>query len=171
MYAFRDPIGRPEPTRTSLATGSGGPDRLRQWALISLAAGLTAAGLRAAIPFDHGIWLVAYLLLVGFLAPFALGAGQAALLEGRAAKRGTDRQALLWAFGTVAVPAGVLADSRLPVLAGGLALLVALLWMAPAPLGGRRLRPALAYAHLGLVAFMAASVVVGVALAWDTPWL
>ena len=148
-------------------------DRLRQWALISLAAGVLVASLRAAVPFDHGIWLVAYLLLVGFLAAFLIAAGQAALLGSTAPMESTDGQAAFWAFGTIAVPTGVLGDSRLAVVAGGVALLVALRWMASAALAGdtRRAKPMLAYAYLGLISAVAASVGVGVALAWDIPWL
>jgi hypothetical protein len=147
-------------------------DPLRRWAFASLIAGLTAAGLRAAFAFDHGIWLVAYLLLVGFLAPFALSTGRAVLLDGRASRDRIDAQALFWGFGTIAVPVGVFADSRLAVVLGGVALLIALRWAAAPAIDahGRSRRPALAYAQLGLVAFMAVSVVVGIVLAWDIPW-
>ena len=173
MYASSRSTRRSTPGSSLLgAERRSGPDRLLQWALASLVAGLAVAGLRTVVTFDHGIWLVAYLLLVGFLAPLALGTGQAALREGRAGPGRTDAQALFWAFGTVAVPAGVFADSRLIVILGGAALLIALRWIAAPALEAqaRSRMAALAYAHLGLVAFMAASVVVGVSFAWGTPW-
>lgn len=173
MYTSSRSAGQPTPRRPFLGVERySGPDRLRQWAIASLLAGLAVAAARATVSFDHGIWLVAYLLLVGFLAPMALGAGQAALFEGRPGGDRTDTQALFWAFGTVVVPAGVLVESRLLVIVGGAALLIALRWIAASALEApaRLRRSALAYAHLGLVAFMAVSVVVGVILAWDTPW-
>ena len=50
-------------------------------AAASLVAAASVAVLRATQPFEHGIWLVAYLFLVGFLAQLLLGRGQAALLS------------------------------------------------------------------------------------------
>jgi hypothetical protein len=87
-------------------------------------------------------------------------------------------EAALWLIGLIAVPAGDLADVRLLVLAGGAALLATLAAMArralrrarrpdPGPrAGGRDL-----ILHVGVVAFMVVSTFVGIALAWDTPWL
>ena len=59
---------------------AGEPD-LQAAALASLAAALVALVVRMAEPFEHGAWLVAYLVLVGFLAQLLLGRGQAALLS------------------------------------------------------------------------------------------
>src|SRR5215204_5579131 len=39
---------------------------------ISLGTAVLAAAARAIEPFDHGIWLVAYLFLVGFVAQYLL---------------------------------------------------------------------------------------------------
>jgi len=147
-------------------------------ALASLAAAGVAVVIRIAEPFDHGTWLVAYLFLVGFLAQLLLGRGQAALLSsgGHPVPRRGVRlaQALLWNFGVIAVPAGVLADTRLPVVVGSVSLLAALasLWQTARPrLPGshaRPTRPGWAYALLLLT--MTASTLIGTALAWDIPW-
>jgi hypothetical protein len=139
---------------------------------------LVAAVTRAIEPFTHGTWLVAYLFLVGFLAQRLLARGQATVLA--AAPSDADSppigaQATLWNAGVVAVPLGVLAGARVFVVLGGVALLTALaaFWQASRP---RRPESGGAWggAGLGYVAlmlFMAASVLIGTALAWDTPWL
>jgi hypothetical protein len=143
-----------------------------------LAAALIAAVARAIEPFAHGIWLVAYLFLVGFLAQVLLARGQAAVLA--AAPSNADdppigAQAALWNAGVVAVPLGVLVDARVFVVVGSVALLSALaaFWQASQP---RRSESEAAsggagVGYLALMVFMAASVLIGTALAWDTPWL
>jgi hypothetical protein len=79
-------------------------------ASLSLAAAAVAAVVRAVAPFDHGIWLVAYLLLVGFLAQVLLAAGQDSLYR-RAGRLPGGRlvrmEAVLWNAGVVFVPLGV----------------------------------------------------------------
>jgi hypothetical protein len=140
-----------------------------------LIAAAVAAAINAADPFNHGVWLVAYLFLVGFVAQLLLGRGQAALLAGVGEPdRDSALRALLWSAGVVLVPTGVLIEARLLVVVGGLALLGALaIFLRTARsmqgLGGasRRLRTS----QLALIAFMAGSVLVGTALAWDTPWV
>jgi hypothetical protein len=143
-----------------------------------LGAVLVAAVARAIEPFAHGIWLVAYLFLVGFLAQVLLARGQATVLA--AAPSDADAppigaQATLWNAGVVAVPLGVLVGARVFVVLGSVALLTALaaFWQASRP---RRLESGAAsggagVGYLALMVFMAASVLVGTALAWDTPWL
>lgn len=141
--------------------------------MIALVGGLITAAVRAVVDFDHGIWLVAYLLLVGFLAPALIGWGRTALLGSRSRDQETVAEAALWAVGTVAVPVGVLGGSRLAVIAGSVALLVALRHMAaPAldPTIRSQTRP-LAFAYLVLLGALVVSVGIGVGLAWDTPWL
>jgi len=147
-------------------------------ALASLAAATVALAIRIAEPFDHGIWLVAYLVLVGFLAQLLLGLGQAALLSafGVGAPSGQTRlaQALLWNFGVIAVPAGVLADTRLAVVAGSISLLVALASFRntarPARPGSAACPAPLGWAYALLLLTMTASTLIGTALAWDIPW-
>jgi hypothetical protein len=137
-----------------------------------------AAAVRAIAPFAHGIWLVAYLFLVGFLAQLLLGRCQAMLRAGRRTR--TDAppiraQAALWNCGVVAVPLGVLLDARLFVVLGSLALLTSLaaFWQAYRSLRSEAGVPsgALEVGYVALIAFMAASVLLGTALAWDTPWV
>jgi hypothetical protein len=148
-------------------------------AVASLGAAAVAAVVRAIEPFEHGIWLVAYLFLVGFLAQLLLGRGQAALLStsrrsfpGRRSRRA---QLVLWNAGVVSVPVGVLADARLAVVLGGVALLLALASFAGSVRGALSPDPStppwLIRGYVALLVFMAGSVFVGTALAWDRPWI
>jgi len=145
-------------------------------ALVSLLASALVAIAFALDRFDHGIWLVAYLFLVGFAAQLLLGRGQAALVAaGTAADAAVGLEVILWTAGVVLVPVGVLVEARLPVVIGGLTLLAALSCFARSagetrPVGHEVSRsPWLT--QLALISFMASSVLVGTALAWDTPWL
>ena len=131
---------------------SGRPARpdLQAAALASLAAALVALVVRMAEPFEHGAWLVAYLVLVGFLAQLLLGRGQAALLSSGdlpvPSRSKRLAQVALWNLGVLAVPLGVLVDTRLAVVVGSISLLAALasLWMTVRPhrLRGRAPEPA-----------------------------
>jgi hypothetical protein len=141
-----------------------------------LAAALIAAVARTIEPFAHGIWLVAYLLLVGVLAQVLLARGQATLLAASDADAPPiGAQVTLWNAGVVAVPLGVLLGARVLVVLGSLALLTSLaaFWQASRP---RRSESGAAsrgarVGYLALMVFMAVSVLIGTALAWDTPWL
>lgn len=168
------PIGAPRtPGPWSLARAR---HPLEICAAFGLLTGLAAVVCRTVTSFEHGLWLIAYLLLVGFLAPLLLWRGQPAPATSELhPNRRADLQAGLWLLGTVAVPAGVLADMRLMVAIGSAALLAALLSMAIEIRSGGRTRtgtrPAwLLPAYLTLIAFLAGSVAVGLLLAWDTPW-
>jgi hypothetical protein len=137
---------------------------------ILIVAGGVVAAVDSAAPFAHGSWLAAYLVLVGGVAQILLAGGRAAIVSGSGRSRG---RLVLWNVGSLAVPAGVLADASAWVTAGSVALLCALALFAqtgfqPAP--GRR---AQAVAYLVLVVSLAASVVVGSALADAAPagWL
>jgi hypothetical protein len=143
-------------------------------AALSLAAAVLAAAARAIEPFTHGIWLIAYLFLVGFLAQLLLGRCQAMLLA--AGPPGANSppiraQATLWNAGVVAVPLGVLLGARLFVVLGSLALLTSLATFWKAYRSLRSESGALGVGYVALILFMAASALVGTALAWDTPWL
>jgi hypothetical protein len=151
------------------------PVDLTAAALASLVAAAVATAVLLSEPFAHGTWLVAYLVLVGCAAQLLLGRGQAAVLAaaGRATPPGRVRlaQVALWNLGVVAVPAGVLAGSRLLVVVGSVSLLAAMasLWRCVRPALGRQrwLGPS----YVALLVAMTSSVFVGTALAWDTPWL
>jgi hypothetical protein len=148
-------------------------------ALASLAGAGAALVVRIAQPFDHGTWLVAYLVLVGFLAQLLLGRGQAALLSSGdlpvPSRNQRLAQTVLWNLGVVAVPLGVLAQTRLAVVVGSVSLLAALasLWMTVRPtiVSAPAGRSWLASAYFALLVIMTASVFVGSALAWDIPWI
>jgi hypothetical protein len=141
-----------------------------------LAVCLVVLGIRLAVPFEHGTWTVAYLLLVGSIAPALLALGQAALLSERTSlteQRAAIRiQGACWAFGVLAVPLGVLAEARIAVVLGGLSLLVSLasLFASVSPELVKR-SDALAAGYLLLLVGMTASVFVGTGLAWDLPWV
>jgi hypothetical protein len=190
---LRDRVREPRRGAPSVAPQSAGPascgrDEDRQagrvhslfagCASIWLTAALVAAVARAIEPFAHGIWLVAYLFLVGCLAQVLLARGQATVLAAAPADGGAPpigAQATLWNAGVVAVPLGVLVGARVFVVLGGVALLTALaaFWRASRP---RRSESGAAsggagVGYLALMVFMAASVLIGTVLAWDTPWL
>ena len=147
-------------------------------AWLSLAAALVAAGARAIEPFEHGIWLVAYLFLVGFLAQLLLGRGQADAIAASPAGASTppiSAQVAFWNAGVVAVPLGVLVGTRALVVLGSIALLTALnaFWQASRPRHSesRTASGSRGIAYTALIMTMAASVLVGTVLAWDIPWL
>ena len=159
---------------------SGRPARpdLQAAALASLAAALVALVVRMAEPFEHGAWLVAYLVLVGFLAQLLLGRGQAALLSSGdlpvPSRSKRLAQVALWNLGVLAVPFGVLVETRLAVVVGSISLLAALasLWMTVRPIVSEAAhRSRLASAYVALLLSMTASVFVGSALAWEIPWI
>jgi hypothetical protein len=139
---------------------------------------LVAAAARAIEPFEHGIWLVAYLFLVGFLAQALLGRGQAAALAANpsgASSSPIRAQVAFWNAGVVAVPLGVMVGTRALVALGSIALLIALnaFWRASGPRhsDSRTASGSRGIAYAGLILAMAASVLVGTVLAWDIPWL
>jgi hypothetical protein len=138
-----------------------------------IVAGGVIAAVNSAAPFAHGSWLAAYLVLVGGTAQILLAGGRAALVSGGGEPDPPRFELMLWNFGSLAVPAGVLADTAGLVTAGSIALLFALALFAPAGFqaGRARRRPAIAY--LALIVCLASSVVVGSALANAAPgvWL
>jgi hypothetical protein len=147
-------------------------------ASISLVAAVLAAAARAIETFDHGIWLVAYLFLVGFLAQYLLARGQTRLLSVGLSGTGSPplrAQVILWNAGVVAVPVGVFVNARLFVVLGSVALLTSLasFWRARVsdPAASEDALRTLRIRYIALILFMAASALVGTALAWDTPWL
>jgi hypothetical protein len=152
---------------------SGRPD-LEHLALASLVAAATVAILRATEPFEHGIWLVAYLFLVGFLAQLLLGRGQAALFASAKLSGPPPvirrAECVLWNFGVAIVPVGVLAETRLAVLLGTMALVGALASFFGDVRPGLRGNAPVGGSYLALLVLMAASAITGLALAWDIPW-
>jgi hypothetical protein len=142
-------------------------------AAFSLAA-VAVAVVRSRQPFDHGWWLVAYFALVGGLSQLILGAGQFAVGAGSAGRRVLAGQLVLWNFGAVLVPIGVLAGAPGVVAVGSVVLVVALALFAaatgvPRRRAGRDHRFWL-YAYWAVAIFLAGSVIVGTGLADALPW-
>jgi hypothetical protein len=160
-----------------LTGSSAGRHPLAIVASLGGAAGAAAAVTRAAISFEHGIWLVAYLLLVGCLAPALISAGERRLLVApQRTDQGAATAAALWLAGVAAVPVGVLGQARLFVCAGAICLIGSLTLLShrafvsgpTAPTERSRLQLA---AHALTLVVMAVSTGIGVALAWGYPWL
>ena len=142
------------------------------FAAASLLAAVLVAGAALIAPFDHGTWLVAYLVLVGFAAQALLGRGQAALATDRPAA--STAQLTLWNTGVVAVPAGVFLNARSLVVLGALALLAGLVSFSRRTNPVRRARfgpSVLPIAYALLTGLMAISAFIGIALAWHRPWI
>ena len=112
-------------------------------------------------------------MLVGGTAQILLGAGLAALVSGGGEPSRPWVALMLWNFGSLAVPAGVLADQSGFVTAGSMALLFALALFVRAGYHAGRARRRRAIAYLALIVGLASSVVVGSALANAAPgvWL
>jgi len=147
----------------------------RKTLILAEAATIIAVIAGILVPFDHGIWLVAYLLLVGTLAQYLLVRGQMSLVS-YVHQRVAIVEASLWAAGVLLVPMGVLIGFRLLVGIGSFALLAALLvfWMNVRPVISPKLTSGASLevvAYLGLLVFMTVSVFVGMGLSSDLPWL
>lgn len=176
--AVPGPTTKDVPPSVARATAPQRLDRpdLEHMAAASLVAAALVAVLRGTQPFEHGIWLVAYLFLVGFLAQLLLGRGQATLLSGASFPGPSPvrrrAECVLWNVGVVIVPVGVVAETRLAVLIGTMALLGALVsfFGDVRPVLSDNRNAAVGRFHLALLVFMAASAITGLALAWDTPW-
>jgi hypothetical protein len=140
--------------------------------VLIVAGGGVAAG-NSVAPFVHGSWLAAYLVLVGGVSQIVLRTGQLRLSAPRLDRAVPVAQLVLWNAGSLAVPAGVLADVSLLVSAGSVALLAALALFAVGAGGMRREARASSALYLAIVVGLAVSVVVGSALADAAPgaWL
>jgi hypothetical protein len=142
------------------------------------AAGAVVAVWNATERFPHGWWLVSFLMLVGGVAQLLFGAGRAALgpaaLGITAAWWDLRAQAALWNAGTLLVALGVMAGTRLCVVAGTVLLLCALAAMGAELRARRDVTPrggAWQGAYVALLVFLATSALVGAALAWDLAWV
>jgi hypothetical protein len=138
-----------------------------------IVAGGGVAAVNSAAPFGHGSWLAAYLVLVGGVSQIVLRTGQLVLGAPLLNRAVPPTQLALWNLGSLAVPAGVLADVSLLVTAGSVALLAALALFAVGSGGMRREARARSALYLAIVVGLAVSVVVGSALADAAPgvWL
>jgi hypothetical protein len=142
-------------------------------AAVLIVAGGAVAAVNSAAPFRHGSWLAAYLVLVGGVSQIVLSTGQVVLGARRLTRAVSPAQLVLWNLGSLAVPAGVLADWAWLVTAGSVALLAALALFA---IGAGGMRPNArrhSALYLAIVVGLTVSVVVGSALADAAPgvWL
>lgn len=134
-----------------------------------LVAGGLVAAIDSAAPFGHGSWLAAYLVLVGGVSQLLLGLGCLFLPASAPSPALRRAQIALWNAGNLAVAGGVLSSTAALVTAGSVALLAALGCFAfGAGLGRRGARGRVVLYH-GVVVALAASVLVGSALAGAAP--
>jgi hypothetical protein len=154
-------------------------DDVREALPFGVAAGalVVAGGLVSAVdsaaPFENGSWLAAYLVLVGGVSQVVLSVGALALRGPAPADRTAVGRLALWNAGSLAVPAGVLAGAAGLVTAGSAVMLWSLVLFGLEARGAPgRVRRA-AFAYLVIAASLAASVVVGSAIAGAAPgvWL
>jgi hypothetical protein len=140
---------------------------------VLIVAGGSVAAVNSAAPFGHGSWLAAYLVLVGGVSQIILAAGRLALRTPRPTPASVRAQLVLWNLGSLAVPAGVLADAPPLVTVGSVALLWALALFATGARGVRREVRGRALGYLAIIVSLAVSIVVGSALADAIPgaWL
>ena len=140
---------------------------------VLIVAGGAVAAVNSAAPFGHGSWLAAYLVLVGGVSQILLSTGQVALGSPRLTRVVSPAQLVLWNLGSLAVPAGVLADWALLVTAGSVVLLAALALFAVGVGGTRPDARGRSILYLAIVVGLTVSVVVGSALADAAPgvWL
>lgn len=152
---------------------TGGRAFVRAGATFLIAAAVIAIA-NAIAPFAHGWWLVAYLALVGGVAQLLLGPGLIWLgarggARALAGRRGRSTFAL-WNVGTLVVAAADLAAMPPGVVAGSVLLVWALSLFAielrrAEPLA-RRVAPAWVRGYAFLLAFLGASVIVGIVLGY-----
>ncbi len=126
---------------------------------------------RAAVEFDKGIWLVAFLFLVGFVAQVLAAVGQSAIRPGRTPASSVVAEALLWNAGSLLVPLGTLTGGKAGVILGSVALIAALVLFGRSVTGPGTRPGTLRALYLLFVIFMAVSVATGIGLSWSQPWL
>jgi hypothetical protein len=127
------------------------------------AGGLLAAAIAAPAPTRHGVWAVAYLVLVLGVSQILLGAGQALLVSAPPSARGAAVTATVFNVANVAVLVGVVTDHVVVFDAGSLLLVVALvLFLYGVRRGARRGWPL--YAYRLFVALLVVSIPIGMLL-------
>lgn len=126
---------------------------------------------RAATFFENGIWLIAFLLLVGCVAQMLLALGQAALRPEGAGRARIAAEACLWNAGSVLVPLGTLTGGKAGVVIGSLSLVAALFLFARSALESPSGAQPLWSLYWVFILFMAVSVLTGIGLSWSEPWL
>ncbi|MEO8750267.1 MAG: hypothetical protein ABI384_07695 [Allobranchiibius sp.] len=129
-----------------------------------LAGGLLAAA-TAHSPTRHGVWAVAYLVLVAGVAQVALGWGQALLATETPTGRLVAAELLAWNIGNAAVIIGTLIGALVLVYAGGALLVTGLVLFVLAARGGELRWRRTRWAFRLIVLILAVSIPVGLTLA------
>lgn len=128
---------------------------------------IIAGGLIAAVtahdPTRHGVWAVAYLVLVGGVTQVALGAGQAILSHEVPPRTRTIREFALLNAGNAGVIAGTLLERTWIVDAGAILLVIALFLFLRGVRGVPGTAPVIVYRLL--IVFVMGSIPVGLVLA------
>lgn len=133
---------------------------------------IVAGGLSAAVtaqsPTRHGVWAVAYLVLVAGLAQVGLGVGQAVLADDVPSTPHLAGELLAWNLGNTAVIVGTLADRVSLVYLGGALLVVGLALFVVVARGNRQQWRRTRWAFRVVVGVLAVSIPVGLVLATAT---
>lgn len=130
----------------------------------SMVAGGLVAAVDSAVPFAHGSWLAAYLVLVGGVGQAVLGLGHHALPGAHPPAALRRAQLALFATGDLLVPAGVLAALPALVAVGSVLVLGALGCFWHGARTPRRTRGAVAAGYDALVVCLALGALVGLGL-------
>lgn len=125
-----------------------------------IAGGLLAAGIAAPAPTRHGVWAVAYLVLVLGVSQIILGAGQALLASTPPTERMVAVTAVAFNAANIAVLVGIVADHVIVFDAGSTLLLVALMLFLRGVRGGTR-RGWPLFAYRLFVAVLVLSIPIG----------
>lgn len=142
------------------------------WFTLLGVGGIAAGGLTAAViahsPTRHGVWAVAYLVLVAGLAQVGLGVGQAVLATDVPSARHVVAELLAWNLGNAAVIVGTLVDRVSLVFLGGALLVVGLVLFVLVARGRQRQWRRTRWVFRLVVGVLAISIPVGLALATAT---
>jgi hypothetical protein len=125
-----------------------------------LAGGIVASAIAAPAPTRHGVWAVAYLVLVLGVSQIALGAGLVLLADTAPGVRFVAVTAAVFNLANIGVLAGVVFDRLVLLNVGSVLLMVALgLFLYGVRRGARRGWPL--YAYRTVLAVLAVSIPIG----------
>jgi len=160
----------PGTSKTLTTTTPTIPSRWRSSAplLVCGAASIVAGGLAAAVTgptdWDHGLWVAAFLVLVGGVAQIGIAAGQSELTPSPPTPRFAALECALWNVAGLTVIAGTLLASPLTVTIGSVVLVAALVLATVAVRGAGRSWLLLPYR--ALLVLLLVSTPIGIALSW-----
>lgn len=125
-----------------------------------LTGGIVAAAIAAPHPTRHGVWAVAYLVLVGGVSQIALGAGQALLTDTPTSAKRAGITAVLFNLANIGVLTGVI-SGLIPVLHPSATLLMVTLGLCLYGVRGSTRRGWPLYSYRLIVAVLALSIPIG----------